>query len=171
MPKAFYYVLALIIIGLDQYTKVLAVNNLTFAISEPVNSFLNWTLLYNRGAAFSFLSDAGGWQQWLLGGLAGAVSIGIVIYIWCLSKAQVLLSLALAFVLGGALGNLYDRVTLGYFVDFIDVYLNECGMLEKYFYACHWPVFNIADSAIVLGAILLLIESFFPQIEEEGKSE
>src|SRR5690606_3199306 len=154
-----YYLLALVIISLDQYTKLLALHHLTYATPVPVMSFLNWTLLFNTGAAFSFLSDAGGWQHFLLGGLAVAVSFFIIIYIYRLPRQSVLLSIALALVLGGAIGNVYDRFTLGYVVDFIDVYLSRCGFLQNWFHACHWPAFNIADSAITLGAILLIVDA------------
>lgn len=157
--KIFYYLLALIVISLDQYTKLLALQHLTYATPVSVMPFLNWTLLFNTGAAFSFLSDAGGWQHWILGSLAVAVSVFIVVYIYKLPQQAVLLSIALALVLGGAIGNVYDRFTLGYVVDFIDVYLNQCGFLQSWFYACHWPAFNIADSAITLGAILLIVDA------------
>jgi len=154
------YLLALIVISLDQYTKLLALQHLQFATPVGFAPFINWTLLFNTGAAFSFLSSAGGWQQWLFGGLAVSVSIFIMVYIWKLPEHARLLSLSLALILGGALGNVYDRITLGYVVDFIDVYLHSCGSLTNFFPACHWPAFNVADSAITLGAILLLVDSF-----------
>lgn len=157
--KIFYYLLALIVISLDQYTKLLALQHLSYATPVSVVPYLNWTLLFNTGAAFSFLSDAGGWQHFLLGGLAVAVSVFIIIYMYKLPQQSILLSVALALVLGGAIGNVYDRFTLGYVVDFIDVYLNQCGFLQSWFYACHWPAFNIADSAITLGAILLIVDA------------
>lgn len=157
--KIYYYLLALIIISLDQYTKLLALQHLSHATPVPVLPFLNWTLLFNKGAAFSFLSDAGGWQHGLLGGLAVAVSVFLVVYIYRLPQQAILLSIALALVLAGAVGNVYDRFTLGYVVDFIDVYLDHCSFLQSWFYACHWPAFNIADSAITLGAILLVVDA------------
>jgi signal peptidase II len=159
--KFLYYLLALVVISLDQYTKLLALQHLHFAEPVAVASYLNWTLLYNTGAAFSFLSNASGWQQWLFGGLAVAVSVFIIVYIWRLPTQARLLSMALSLVLGGALGNVYDRITLGYVVDFIDVYLNSCGSLVRWFPVCHWPSFNVADSAITVGAILLLLDSIF----------
>lgn len=157
--KAPYYMLALIVISLDQYTKWLALQHLQFAAPVAVTPFLNWTLLFNTGAAFSFLSSAGGWQQWLFGGLALVVSVFITAYLWQLPLQARLLSLSLAFILGGALGNLYDRVMLGYVVDFIDVHLHSCGVLVSFFPSCHWPAFNIADAAITAGAILFLVDS------------
>lgn len=157
--KIWYYLVALVVIVLDQYTKVLAMQHLQFASPVAVMPYMNWTLLYNTGAAFSFLSSAGGWQQWLFGGLALGVSVFIVVYIWKLPHQSRLLSMALALVLGGALGNLYDRMTLGHVIDFIDVYLNSCGSLQGWFPSCHWPAFNVADSAITIGAILLFIDT------------
>jgi signal peptidase II len=159
--KLLYYLLALVVISLDQYTKLLALQHLSFADPVPVVTYLNWTLLFNKGAAFSFLGDADGWQQWLFGGLAVAVSVFIIVTIWRLPAQARLLSLALSLVLGGALGNVYDRITLGYVVDFIDVYLDSCGHLVRWFPACHWPAFNVADSAITIGAVLLLLDSIF----------
>lgn len=153
--KYLYFLLALIVISLDQYTKLLALTHLEYAQPVAVLPSLNWTLLFNTGAAFSFLHDAGGWQQWLFGGLASAVSVFICIYLWKLPAAEKRLALSLALILGGALGNLYDRLTLGYVVDFIDVYVNSL----------HWPAFNIADSAITVGAIILLIDSFLQKPE------
>lgn len=172
MYKTIYYGLAICVFVLDQWSKQLAEAHLDFAQSISVLPFLNWTLLYNTGAAFSFLSDAGGWQHYLLGGLAIAVSVGIVVAIWRIPKTSLLLLLALALVLGGAVGNLYDRIMLGHVIDFIDVYVSSCGSLQRFFYRCHWPAFNIADSAICVGAVLLLIDAFKnPEHKEEFKEE
>ena len=106
--------------------------------------------MHNHGAAFSFLSDAGGWQRYFFSGLAAAVSIGLVIWLARLSPEKRWEPIALALVLGGAVGNLYDRVTLGYVVDFIVVH----------YQGYYWPAFNLADSAISAGAIMLLIDAF-----------
>lgn len=165
--KYLYFLLALVVISLDQYTKLLALMHLQYATPVEVMPSLNWTLLFNKGAAFSFLHDAGGWQQWLFGGLATAVSVFISVYLWKLPANEKWLALSLALILGGALGNLYDRLTLGYVVDFIDVYVNECGFLQSLFPICHWPAFNIADSAITVGAIILLIDSFRQRPDEK----
>ena len=124
--------LSVIAIVLDQWTKWIA-------------------LLHNYGAAFSFLSDAGGWQRYFFTSLAGIVSIVFVFWLMRMPKTLKVLPLAIALILGGAVGNLIDRVLLGYVVDFIHVYYNNS----------HFPAFNIADSAITLGTILLLIDSFF----------
>ena len=143
--------LSVIAIVLDQWTKWIAVNSLNYADPVPVLPFLNWTLLHNYGAAFSFLSDAGGWQRYFFTSLAGIVSIVFVFWLMRMPKTLKVLPLAIALILGGAVGNLIDRVLLGYVVDFIHVYYNNS----------HFPAFNIADSAITLGTVLLLIDSFF----------
>ena len=143
--------LSVLAIVIDQWTKTIASAHLTYADPVPVLPFLNWTLLHNYGAAFSFLSDAGGWQHYLFTGLAGVVSIIFVIWLMRMPKSTIVLPMAIALILGGAIGNLIDRVTLGYVVDFIHVFYQNH----------HFPAFNIADSAITLGTILLLIDTFF----------
>jgi signal peptidase II len=143
--------LAVLAIILDQWTKSIAVAHLNYADPVPVLPFLNWTLLHNYGAAFSFLSDAGGWQRYFFTSLAGLVSVIFVFWLMRMPKNVKVLPLAIALILGGAVGNLIDRVALGYVVDFIHVYYNNS----------HFPAFNIADSAITLGTILLLIDTFF----------
>ena len=146
-----WLLLAIVSIALDQYTKHLATASLVYAEPVPVLPFLNWTLLHNYGAAFSFLSDAGGWQRYFFSTLAALVSIAFTIWLVRMPRKLKVLPLAIALILGGALGNLIDRVSLGYVVDFIHVYYNNS----------HFPAFNIADSAITLGTILLLIDTFF----------
>jgi signal peptidase II len=146
----FWYGVSLVVIVLDQWTKRIAEANLTFGQPVQVNSFFDWTLAYNRGAAFSFLSDAGGWQRWFFTVVAGAVSVVLAIWIWRLGSRQRLLACGLALILGGAIGNLYDRVMLGHVVDFISVH----------YQSYYWPAFNIADSAISCGAVLLIIDMF-----------
>ena len=143
--------LSVLAIILDQWTKYIAVKHLIYGEQNPVIPFLNWTLAYNYGAAFSFLSDAGGWQKYFFTGLASIVSIIFVFWLMRMPKKVVILPAAIALILGGALGNLIDRVTLGYVVDFIHVFYQNH----------HFPAFNIADSAITLGTILLLIDTFF----------
>jgi signal peptidase II len=107
------------------------------------------TYVHNTGAAFSFLSDAGGWQRWLFAALAIIISGVLAVWLARLQKHETLLAVALSLVLGGAIGNLIDRVAYGYVIDFLDVYYQDW----------HWPAFNIADSAITLGVILMLAES------------
>ena len=143
--------LSIVAIILDQWTKWIATEHLIYGQQNPVLPFLNWTLLHNYGAAFSFLSDAGGWQRYFFTGLAGVVSIIFLFWLMRMPKKMMVLPAAIALILGGAVGNLIDRVSLGYVVDFIHFYYNNS----------HFPAFNIADSAITLGTILLLIDTFF----------
>ena len=145
------YCVALVVIVLDQITKNWASASLQYNIPEAVFPGFNLTLRHNYGAAFSMFADGGGWQVWFLGLLAGAVSIGLIIWLARLGKKCTAESLGLALVLGGAVGNLYDRVLLGYVVDFIEVYY------QSYF----WPAFNIADAAISCGAVLLIYDAVF----------
>ena len=127
--------LSAVIVILDQITKFYAVQFLILHEPRYIYSGLNFTLMYNTGAAFSFLSDAGGWQRWFFIGISSLVSIIIVVWIYnSLRKSRYLL-FALSFILAGALGNLWDRLTLGYVVDFIEVHYQDL----------YWPAFNIAD--------------------------
>jgi signal peptidase II len=151
------YGLALLVVVLDQGSKALALSALDYARPIPVLSWFNLTLHYNEGAAFSFLSTAGGWQRWFFTALALVVSGVLVAWLWRLPATQRLLGVALALVLGGALGNAIDRVLLGHVVDFISVHY-----AGRYF-----PTFNLADSAISVGAVLLLLDSFWSRHEHE----
>lgn len=119
--------------------------------SIEVLPVFNFTLLHNTGAAFSFLADAGGWQRWLLGGISIGVSAVLVVWLSRVDRRDKILALALALILGGAVGNLIDRVMLGYVVDFIVVHYKEY----------YFPAFNIADSAISVGAALLILDLFY----------
>lgn len=153
--------LAVVVIVLDQWTKILATDNLIMYRPVEVMPMLNWTLMHNTGAAFSFLSDAGGWQRWFFTILAVGVSIFLVVWMKKLPSEEKLQAISLALILGGAIGNVIDRVRFGYVVDFIDVYWNEA----------HWPAFNIADSAIFLGAMLMIILSFKAEKKEKNDKE
>ncbi len=147
---------------LDQFTKHLATENLGY--HQPVNllPFFNFTLAHNKGAAFSFLSDASGWQRWFFTVIALAVSVFIVFWMKKLSVKDRWLAIALSLILGGALGNVWDRSTLGYVIDFIDVFYGDY----------HWPIFNIADSAISIGATMLIIDAlFFNKSESASKAK
>jgi signal peptidase II len=140
-----YFVIATLILLLDQLSKWSALSNLQMGVPEPVLPFLNWLLLFNPGAAFSFLAQGSGWQRWFFTILGLAACVYIV---WLLRKNQndKLLCVALSLILGGALGNVLDRIMYGAVVDFIDLhYVNW-----------HWPAFNIADSAICIGAALII---------------
>lgn len=145
-----WYALALLILVLDQATKSWMTANLYYGETITFTSFFNFTLLHNTGAAFSFLSDAGGWQRWFFCGAAALVSAVLVVWIARLPRTQCWEACALTLILGGAVGNLYDRAVLGYVVDFIVVHYQR--------YA--WPAFNIADSAICIGAGMLIIDAF-----------
>lgn len=137
-----------VILALDWWTKGLATESLTLYRPVEITSWLNMTLAHNYGAAFSFLSDAGGWQRWLFTGLASVVTIVLIVWLFRLPVEEKVTGAALGLIIGGAVGNLFDRVYLGYVVDFIDVYYKTW----------HWPAFNLADSAITGGVILLLID-------------
>ena len=145
-----WYLLALAVIVLDQYTKGLATAALDYGRPQPVFSWFNLTLQHNTGAAFSFLSDAGGWQRYFFSVVAVVISIALAVWLLTLSSGQWLLALSLGLILGGALGNLWDRLAHGYVVDFISVHYG----------GWYFPAFNIADSAISVGAACLLLDSF-----------
>jgi len=143
--------LSVAIMVIDQWTKQIVTERLAEFERIVVTPSLELMRLHNEGAAFSFLSNASGWQRWLFVGLGVAASIGILIWLRRLpARGQHLLAAGLALLLGGALGNVIDRVLLGHVVDFIRVHWNE-----HYF-----PAFNVADSAITIGAILIALDSF-----------
>jgi len=143
---AHWYALAGLVIALDQLSKWLVLGNIEFGQTIYVAPFWNWVLTYNPGAAFSFLADQPGWQRWLFTVLALGVSGWIALELRR-HPEQKTLSLALALVMGGALGNVIDRVRFGAVVDFIQWHVA----------GYYWPAFNVADSAITLGAILLVL--------------
>lgn len=149
--RALWYLLAVLVIAADQLTKHLASAQLGYGEPVVINQFFDLCLLHNKGAAFSFLSQAGGWQRWLFGAVAAIVSLVLVVWIYRLPAAAKMQGLALALVLGGALGNLWDRLTLGHVVDFIHLHYQHH----------YWPAFNVADSAITLGATLLILDNLF----------
>lgn len=148
--------LSVVVVAVDQATKWLAEALLMPYVPEPVAPLLNMTLKYNTGAAFSFLADAGGWQRWLFAAFALGMSVVLVVWLLRLKTHERLMAAALALVVGGAVGNLIDRVLTGRVVDFIDVSLPfiPLAMFNP------WPAFNIADSAISIGVVLLLFVSF-----------
>lgn len=153
--NARWLVLSLMVFVLDQWTKYLITAHFDYREVLPIfavgDGGFTLTLAHNYGASFSFLADQSGWQRWLFAGIASVVGVGLVVWLLRLPKGSVLLSLALALLIGGAFGNLYDRVVYGYVIDFLDVFYG----------AYHWPAFNVADSAICVGAALLLSDSFF----------
>lgn len=152
-----WYALALVLVLLDQYTKDLASSGLDYGRPVEVFSWFNLTLQHNTGAAFSFLSDAGGWQRWFFTAIAVVISAGLVAWLYTAERGHWLLSLSLALILGGAIGNLYDRVAMGYVVDFISVHYRD-----RYF-----PAFNLADSAITVGAGCMLLDGFLSGREKK----
>lgn len=152
--------IAALVLTLDLASKYWVESVLEFGQTIPVTSFFNLVLTYNPGAAFSFLSDQSGWQRWFLSGIAG-VAVLLIIFFLNKYKYERLLCLSLSLVLGGASGNLYDRITLGHVVDFLDFYIGSY----------HWPAFNIADSAIFVGAALMIYESFRNKKEQENPAE
>ena len=144
-----WYGLAVFIIVIDQLTKYWITQMFAYGETLELLPILNLTLVHNMGAAFSFLSDAGGWQRWFFAIISLVVSTVLVVWLYRLPSRQHLLATAIALILGGALGNLCDRVLLGYVVDFVDAHYQQH----------HWPAFNVADAAITLGAVLLILES------------
>lgn len=147
--------LSLIVVLLDQATKWLAMGALEpLQVIELVPN-LNLTLTFNEGAAFSFLSEAGGWQRWMFAAVAASVSVVLVAWLLRLKPHERTLAVALSLIVGGAVGNLIDRVALGHVIDFIQVYVPflPFEMFNP------WPAFNVADSAITLGVAILLIHT------------
>ena len=142
---------SLVVVIVDQLSKFIADAQLVYADPLPMLPSFNLTLLYNRGAAFSFLSEAGGWQRWFFVAVSVIAVVLLTVWLRKLNSRQWLLALALALVIGGAVGNLIDRLWLGHVVDFIQLYY-------KSFY---WPAFNVADSAITVGAVLLVWDGLF----------
>lgn len=158
---AAWLAIAAIIVLLDQATKWLIVDNVPLYAKIQITTFLNLTHQQNPGAAFSFLADAGGWQRWFFTGLATVVSLFILGWLWQLRREnQSVLPLGLALVLGGALGNLIDRLVQGYVTDFIQVLFGSWA----------FPSFNVADAAISVGAAFLIIDALFLSGRDEKKS-
>jgi signal peptidase II len=149
-----WLVLAAVILLLDQITKALILSHYQLGDSTPITSFFNIVRVHNTGAAFSFLASAGGWQRWFFTAIGIAASVFIV---WMLRShpGEKLFSFALACILGGAIGNVIDRVLHGYVVDFLQF---RFSFLEPLFTGGYFPSFNIADSAITLGAICVILD-------------
>lgn len=147
-----WLVLSLLVLVIDQVSKAHFEGSLEmFQQIVVIPDYFSWTLAYNTGAAFSFLADGGGWQRWLFAVIAVVVSTVLVVWLKRLGRDDTWLAIALALVLGGALGNLYDRIALGHVIDFILVHWQN----RHYF-----PAFNFADSAITVGAIMLALDMF-----------
>lgn len=141
--------LSVLVLVLDQLSKLAIAGSMQLYESIPILPMFNLVHAHNPGAAFSFLSKAGGWQRWFFAAIALVISVVLGVWLSRLQKTEKLLAVALALVLGGAIGNLIDRLAYGYVIDFLDVY----------YQAHHWPAFNVADSAITVGVVLLLLDS------------
>jgi signal peptidase II len=149
-PNIKWLWISLLVVVVDQVTKQIAEAQLI--PHQPVNllPFFDWYLTYNTGAAFSFLADAGGWQRWLFTVIAVIMSVLIVQWIRKLAAEETLTAISLCLILGGAIGNLIDRIYLGHVIDYIQVWLGSYP----------FPAFNIADAAISVGAAMLILSSF-----------
>jgi len=142
--------LSLIALILDQWSKIAISGSMYLYESIILIPGFNLTYVHNTGAAFSFLSEAGGWQRWFFAAMALIISVVLTVWLYRLKSHETLLAVALALVLGGAIGNLIDRLAYGYVIDFLDVY----------YQTWHWPAFNVADMAISGGVFLMLLENF-----------
>ena len=152
--------LSVVVIVLDQISKLYFENSLNlYEQIVIIPDYFSWTLAYNTGAAFSFLADAGGWQRWFFAVVALVVSGVLLVWMKGLKPHETWVAVALALVLGGALGNLFDRVAYGHVIDFILVHWQS---------RWYFPAFNLADSAITLGAIMLVLDMFRSKPSEEA---
>jgi signal peptidase II len=146
--------IALVVLLADQFTKLLIVGTFQLGDSQTVTSFFNLVRVHNSGAAFSMLSTASGWQRWFFTGI-GIVATFFILWLLRSHPTQKLFCFALALVLGGAVGNVIDRIAYGHVVDFLDFHWD---WLSPVFYEGHFPAFNIADSAISVGAVALIVD-------------
>ncbi len=153
--------LAVLVVVLDLATKAMATAMLTYGDPVPVMPMFNLTLLHNTGAAFSFLAGESGWQRWFFVALAIGVSIFLIRWLATLKSYETLSAVAIVLILGGAVGNVYDRIVHGYVVDFLHFYWNDY----------HFPAFNIADTAITIGAGLMIIDIFRKQPESDAQAD
>ena len=145
-----YFLLASLVTLSDQFTKTLVIKNITDEQFISINTFLYLVHFKNPGAAFSFLSDAGGWQRYFLSIVAAIASV-FIIFMIKKHKKDTYMALGLSLILGGAFGNLYDRISLGHVTDFLYFHFNDY----------YWPAFNIADTAITVGAVIITYDSIF----------
>ena len=152
-----WYALALLLVLLDQLTKYWVSASFSYGESRAVTGFFNLVLTHNQGAAFSFLASAGGWQRGFFIVIA-LVAIVVISVLLARHQGEKLFCLSLALILGGAIGNVIDRILLGHVVDFLDFYVGSS----------HWPAFNLADSAISVGAVLMVVDSFLPRAAQAG---
>ncbi len=146
--------LALLVIVLDQFTKTLIVGWFDYGDSRPVTGFFNLVRAHNKGAAFSFLADAAGWQRWFFVVL-GLAAAGFITWLLRSHPGQKLFCFAVSLIMGGALGNVIDRLVHGYVVDFLQF---RFAVLQPLFYGGYFPAFNVADAAISVGAVALIVD-------------
>lgn len=162
--------LSLIIVISDQATKVFASSTLAVYQSIEFLPYFNFTLLHNYGAAFGLFDDGSGWQRWFFTVIAILVSIGMLYWIKRLKPEERRMAFSLSLVLGGAIGNVIDRILHGYVVDFIDIYYKADSCMIGFGPSkpgeCHWPAFNIADMAITTAVIILIADMLFSSLRE-----
>lgn len=151
-----WFALALIVFAIDFITKSIVLSSFYYGERLEITSFFNLVLVYNYGAAFSFLSTSGGWQVILFSAIA-VIAVAVCSYLIYKHTRETLFCLALALIMGGAIGNLFDRIIYGYVIDFLDFHYQHW----------HWPAFNVADMAIVSGAALMILESFMKPAHKE----
>ncbi|MFP1786469.1 signal peptidase II [Lonsdalea quercina] len=154
--------LALVVLVVDLGSKQWVMAHFQLGESLPLIPFFNLTYAHNPGAAFSFLADKDGWQRWFFAVIALAITAALLVLMYRSSASQKLNNIAYAMIIGGAVGNLTDRLVHGYVIDFVDFYINDW----------HYPIFNIADAGICIGALLIVLEGFFVSSEKkkaEGK--
>jgi signal peptidase II len=179
-----WYALAALVVVLDQLTKYWISASFEYGKARAVTGFFNLVLTYNKGAAFSFLASAAGWQRGFFIGIA-LIAVVVISALLARYARDRLFCFSLALILGGAIGNVLDRIALGYVVDFLDFHIAGCAGLRNdldrvalgnifdflelhIFPGCHWPAFNLADSAITTGAVLLVVDSFRPAAKRTG---
>ena len=146
--------IALVVLLIDQITKLLIVDSFAWGDSQPLTAYFTLVRVHNSGAAFSMLSNASGWQRWFFTGI-GVVATGFILWMLRSHPTQKLFCFALALVLGGAVGNVIDRLAYGHVIDFLDFHWD---FLAPLFYQGHFPAFNVADSAISVGAVSLILD-------------
>ncbi len=152
--------ISVLVFILDQWTKYMASSQLELYVPNKITEFFNLTLMHNEGVAFSILADQSGWQRYFIAAVASAIVIWLLYWLSQNRRSMKLQNTALVLVIGGALGNIWDRVVLGYVVDFV----------ELHYAGYYWPAFNVADSAICAGAVLLIIDAFKNK-EQPSKNE
>lgn len=153
--------LVVLVIAVDLTSKLWVLNNMMLHETIPVMPFFNLFHAHNYGAAFSFLADKGGWQRWFFALIAIAIIIALLVMMYRASASQKLTNIAYALIIGGAVGNLFDRTWHGFVVDFIDFYVGDW----------HFATFNLADSGICVGAALIILESFLPSADQRTKQQ